>query len=485
MSLRLYNTLSRSLDPFEPLEAGKPRVYACGPTIYDFAHIGNYRSFVVYDLLHRYLEWKGHDVRFVMNLTDVDDKTIEAALEEGVTVREYTEPFGQAILGDARTLGIREADAYPRATDFVDEMIEFIQRLLDREMAYRTDDGSVYFDITSFEEYGKLSGMDLDEVRPGARVDSDEYGKEDARDFALWKAVKPEDEETGAAWDAPWGRGRPGWHLECSVMAVTELGETVDIHLGGEDLVFPHHEDEIAQSEGATGQQFVRYWLHIKHLLLEGRKMSKSLGNTVTVRELLEEGHGPAAIRHQLMSAQYRRELNFTREGLEASARAIRRLLDFQARLEGLEADPGADATRLEELAADALEGFEEAMDDDLNSAGALGALFTFVGEVNAELDDAGDRVLPAERDRVLEALRSIDDVLGLLELARKGRELDPEEVARIEELIREREEARQSRDFQRADEIRDRLAAEGIVLEDTAQGTRWKVAREAGAASG
>ncbi len=478
MTLRLYNTLTRSLDAFEPLEEGTAKVYACGPTIYDYAHIGNYRSFVVYDLLHRYLEWKGYDVRFVMNLTDVDDKTIEAALEEGVTIREYTEPYGEAILADARTLGMRDADAYPVATEFVEPMIDFVQRLLDNGHAYVTDDGSVYYDITSFEEYGKLSRMDPEKVRPGARVDVDEYDKDDARDFALWKAAKPEDEETGAAWDAPWGRGRPGWHLECSVMSVTELGDTIDIHLGGEDLVFPHHEDEIAQSEGATGKQFVRYWLHIKHLLLEGEKMSKSLGNTVNVGELTDEGHEPAAIRHQLLSAQYRRTLNFTREGLEGSAKAVQRLVDYEARLRNLATDEAADGTRLGELAESGLEAFEEAMDDDLNSAAAMGALFTHVGEANAELDRAGGPVPPVERDRALETLRSIDEVLGLLELARRDREVEAADEERIEALIEEREAARADGDYGRADEIRDALAEEGVVLEDTAEGTRWKVVK-------
>jgi len=483
MTLRLYNTLTRSLDEFEPLEEGRARVYACGPTIYDYAHIGNYRSFIVYDLVHRYLEWKGYDVRFVMNLTDVDDKTIDAALAEGVTISDYTEPFGEAILEDARTLGILEADAYPRATGHITEMIDFVRRLEERGLAYRTDDGSVYFDISAFPDYGKLSRVDPDELRPGARVDSDDYEKEDVRDFALWKAAKEQDEATGAAWDSPWGRGRPGWHLECSVMSVTELGDTLDIHLGGEDLVFPHHEDEIAQAEGATGKPFVRYWLHIKHLLLEGRKMSKSLGNTVTVGELIEQGHDPAAIRHQLLSAQYRKELNFTREGLTASARAVQRVVDFEDRLRGLEVVEGGnggpgDTTRLPDLAEKLLEEFEATMDDDLNSAGAMGVVFTFVNEVNHELDTVGEPVPASERDRTLDALERVDRVLGLLELARGARELHSDEAARIDSLVAEREEARARRDFARADEIRDELAARGIVLEDSPEGTRWKVVR-------
>ena len=475
MTLRLYNTLTRSLDDFEPLE-DEVRVYACGPTIYDYAHVGNYRSFVVYDLVHRYLEWKGHAVRFVMNLTDVDDKTIDAALEKGVTIAEHTEPYGEAILADARTLGVLEADAYPRATGYIEEMVDFVRRLEERGLAYETDDGSVYYDISAFPDYGKLARVDPDELKPGARVDTDDYGKEDVRDFALWKAAKEKDEEVGAAWDSPWGRGRPGWHLECAVMSVSELGDTLDIHLGGEDLIFPHHEDEIAEAEGATGKQFVRYWLHIKHLLLEGRKMSKSLGNTVTVGELVDEGHGPAAIRHQLLSAQYRKELNFTREGLEASGRAVQRLLDFQARLRELDVGADAPTAGLPELVREALEEFEAALDDDLNSAGALGALFTFVNEANAALDGSGTPVDEDAREEALEALDSMDRVLGLLELARRSRQLEAGQIERIEERIREREEARDSRDFERADAIRDELAAEGIVLEDTPHGTRWKV---------
>ncbi|MFC1662491.1 cysteine--tRNA ligase, partial [Gemmatimonadota bacterium] len=336
MALRLFNTLSRTLEDFEPLEPGKVRVYGCGPTIYDLPHVGNYRSFLVYDLLHRYLEWSGYDVRFVTNLTDVDDRTIKGALERGVSIQEYTAPFGEAFLDGTRTLGIRPFDAYPRATEYVEAMTRFVKRLEDKGLAYQADDGSVFFPISSFAEYGKLSRIDPDAVRPGTRVATDDYGKEDARDFALWKAAKEEDEEAGAAWDSPWGRGRPGWHLECSVMSISELGETLDIHLGGEDLIFPHHEDEIAQSEGATGKPFVRYWLHVKHLLLEGQKMSKSLGNTVTVEELINRGYDSAAIRHHLLSAQYRRELNFTMDGLDGSTRAVQRLLDFEARLHNL-----------------------------------------------------------------------------------------------------------------------------------------------------
>ena len=474
MALRLTNTLTRSVQDFEPLEPGKARVYACGPTIYNNAHIGNFRSFVVYDLLHRYLEWSGYDVRFVMNLTDVDDKTIEAAAQAGVSVAEYTTPFGETILADARTLGILPADSYPKATEYVDPMVDFVERLEKNGLAYATEDG-VYFRISAFPEYGKLKGLDPASVQSGARVAVDEYEKDDARDFVLWKSTKPIDEETGAAWDSPWGRGRPGWHLECSVMAVTELGETVDIHLGGEDLVFPHHENEIAQSEGATGKRFVRHWVHVKHLILEGRKMSKSLGNSITVRELLEQGYAPAAIRHQLLSAQYRSELNFTTDGLGASAQAVQRLLDFHARLEAATEDPAAAASRVADLSAAVVDGFREAMDDDLNSAEALAALFMFVKEVNAELDRSGDRVAPAERAAALEALGSVDQVLGLLETAHRGKALDEETVAWIEERIAARRTAREAREWAAADAIRDELADRGIVLEDGAQGTRWK----------
>jgi len=493
MALKLYNTLTRALDVFEPIasgpeapspdaspgSAGGVRVYACGPTIYDHAHIGNFRTFVVYDLLHRYLEWNGYEVRFVMNLTDVDDKTIDAAVREGITVREYTEPFGVTILADAGTLGIRAMDVYPKATEYVPQMVEFVERLVEKGVAYPTDDGSVYFSIGAFPGYGKLSGMDPTQLRPGARVQVDEYAKDDARDFALWKAAKEQDEQAAAAWDSPWGRGRPGWHLECSVMSLTELGDTLDLHLGGEDLIFPHHEDEIAQSEAATGKQFARYWMHVKHLVLEGRKMSKSLGNTITVRQLLERGYHPEAIRHQLLSAQYRNELNFTMEGLDASVRAVQRLLDFEARLQEAPTSDAAPALGLDEMAKSALTRFRGAMDNDLNSAEGMSALFGFVGEVNSALERAAPGPLrAAERTAVLAAVASMDRVLGLIDTARLGRTLDAETAARVEALIQERGEARAARDFKRADAIRDELSALGVVLEDGAGGTRWKVVR-------
>ena len=495
MPLRLYNTLTRSLDLFPSPEEGADqgrrdtsdpiRVYACGPTVYDHAHIGNFRSFIAYDLLHRYLEWLGYTVRFVMNVTDIDDKTIDAAVREGVTVRAYTAPFGDAVLSDARALGMLPADAHPRATDYVPQMVEFVERLVEEGVAYVSDEGSVYFSISAFPGYGKLSGMDLEQVRPGARVAVDEYSKEDARDFVLWKAAKERDEQVEAAWDSPWGRGRPGWHLECSVMSLAELGETLDVHLGGEDLVFPHHEDEIAQSEAATGKPFARCWVHVKHLLLEGRKMSKSLGNTITVRELLERGYEPAAIRHQLLSAQYRRELNFTMEGLEGSAKAVQRLLDFEARLNETLRDHSAAEIGLSELAEVALASFQLAMDDDLNSADALGAIFVFLNEVNAALDRALGAVQPDELEVAFDALRSMDSVLGLIETARAGRALDSETKRWAERLMEERKQARAQRDFQRADAIRDELLGRDIVLEDSAARTRWKVVKRTPAGGG
>ena len=507
MGLQLFNTLSRSLEPFRPLEEARVGIYACGPTIYGPAHIGNFRAFVFYDLVHRTLEWMGFKVRFVMNLTDVDDKTIRAASERGLTLDLYTAPFAEAFMAEADALGINRFDLYPRATDYVEEMKALVQRLLDRGMAYGTDDGSVFFDISSFPNYGKLSGKDLEQVRTGERVAADEYGKEDARDFALWKGVKPGDEAVGAVWDAPWGRGRPGWHLECSAMALSEVGTTVDLHLGGEDLIFPHHEDEIAQSEGATAKPFVRIWLHVKHLRVEGQKMSKSLGNFITIRELLEEGVNPAAIRHQLLSAHYRSELNFTREGLEASDRAVNRLLDFETRLHGLpgysshqdgpqgpggsvyaarSGDRGAVAHREErnamaQVADRATTRFKAALEHDLNVPEGMAALFVFVTEVNALLDRGGEAISSAGIRTVRQSLASMDRVLGLLEVGQRSRQVTPELAAWVERLLLERTEARSSRDWGRADAIREELSSRGIVIEDTGRGPRWKRVGEVG----
>ena len=475
MSLKVYNTATRSVDEFEPLEQGRVRVYACGPTIYDHAHIGNFRSFLFFDLVHRYLEWCDYEVCFVMNLTDVDDKVIEAASRDSVSLEEHTRPFGEVFLADSTVLGIRPADVYPRATRYIDRMVDFIKRLVASENAYSADDGAVYFAIDSFSAYGKLKGIDTSTLKVGARVDHDEYDKEDARDFALWKAATEEDETVGAAWDSPWGRGRPGWHLECSVMSVTELGETLDMHLGGEDLIFPHHENEIAQSEAATGQPFVRNWLHVKHLFVEGQKMSKSLGNFVTLRELLDEGYDPASIRHLLISSHYRGELNFTRQGLQASASAVQRLLDFEHRLEEVPINDLAEESQLPDLARSALDSFKMAMDNDFNSADALAAIFILVSEVNAELD-LRPAVIGADRDQALNALRSMDGVLGLLEVAHTSRVVDDEVTAWVERKLEERANARANGEYAAADVIRKELEERGILVEDGPAGTRWKV---------
>lgn len=474
MTLHLHNSMTRTLEAFEPQDPEHVRVYGCGPTIYDFAHIGNFRTFTAFDLLHRTLLWKGFGVEFVVNYTDVDDKTIRAAAAAGVTIAEYTPKFAEAFESDSRAIGLLPFTKNPMATHYVAEMVEFVERLIEKGLGYVTEDGSVYFSIAKFPGYGKLSGVDTEHVRAGARVAVDEYGKDDLRDFALWKAAKDEDEKAGAAWDSPWGRGRPGWHLECSVMSICEMGNTLDIHIGGEDLKFPHHEDEIAQSEGATGEPFVIMWMHVKHLLLESRKMSKSLGNTTTIRQLLDEGVSPAAIRHQLLSAHYRSELNFTRVGLEQSGAAVQRLVDFRRRVD--EVKPGDDAeggAALSRSAAAALEAFEAALDDDLNTPEAFAALFGFIRDANATLD-ASPGVTDAGRTAVLDAVDSMDRVFGLLELA-EGPALSDEEATWIDERIRARNEARGRRDFAEADAIRDELAGRGIVLEDSAEGTRWK----------
>ncbi len=479
MALRFYNTLTRSEDSFTPLQPPRVGVYACGPTVYRPPHVGNFRSFLLYDLLHRYLEWKGFEVRFVMNLTDVEDKIIEAARQQGTEISAITTPTIDALFADLETLGSRPADMYPRATKHVDQMVELIARLVERGHAYVAD-GSVYFAISSLPDYGKLSRIELADTRAGAGlatrargVDADEYGKEDARDFVLWKGAKDVDRAAGAVWPTPWGEGRPGWHIECSAMSMAELGETFDIHLGGEDLIFPHHEDEIAQSEAATGKPFVRFWLHVKHLLVNGEKMSKSKRNDFTINELVEKGYAGSAIRLLLISAHYRRELNFTFEGLDQAKDNVRRLQTFQERLNSAQGT-GAENGALGAAATTALANFEAALDDDMNTSAALAALFDFVREGNAALDQGNASSSDVEQARG--ALKRIDDVLGVLELAaREAGNIDGELAQWVERLIADRQSARGRRDFSRADEIRKELTAAGIIIEDTPGGTRWK----------
>jgi len=478
MALRFYNTLTRETETFEPLEEGRVGIYACGPTVYQRPHIGNYRTFVFNDLLHRYLEWKGFDVRFVMNLTDVDDKIIRNAREAGQSIDDFVEEHIRNFLDELATLGVRPADAYPRATDHIDDMVGLVQRLIDNGHGYVAEDGSVYFDISSFPDYGKLSGIPLDQVRKGERISSDDYEKEDVRDFALWKAAKAEDRDVDAVWKTPWGAGRPGWQLECSAMSMAELGETIDIHTGGEDLVFPHHEDEIAQSEGATGRPFVRVWLHARHLLMRKEKMSKSLGNVVRLPDLLHYGWKPVEVRYFLLSAQYRNELLFSDAALADARAALRRILDFRDRLQTTDTAADAGDADLPAISRRFLAAFEEALDDDLNTPAGLGALFTFVRETHAALDEADGPVTADALDAARRALRSVDQVLGVLALHDASRDVDEDFAAWVEERLQAREDARAEKDYPAADAIRDELADAGVVVEDTPKGPKWKVER-------
>jgi cysteinyl-tRNA synthetase len=477
MPLRFYNTLSRREEEFVPLEEGKVGMYVCGPTVYAEPHIGNMRTFFFADVVHRYLEYRGYSVRYVMNLTDVDDKTIRGALAAGVGLGEYTAPFVDDLFRNLDALGIRRADAYPRATAYVPQMVDVIRRLEERGLAYQAD-GSVYFDISEFPDYGKLSRVDVSAGRRGERVAADEYDRDDVRDFVLWKAAKPEDERVGAVWETPWGPGRPGWHIECSAMSMAELGESFDIHLGGVDLVFPHHEDEIAQSEGATGKPFVRYWLHGEFLLLEGDKMAKSTGNLFNVADLVERGVKPSSIRYLFLTAHYRSKLNFTFEALGSAAEAVRRVRSARERLAGHPAvrDPDPlDTPTLHTAADEAAAAFAAAMDEDLNTAVALAALHALVSRVNARLEGLEGRPIgEAERKAALDAFGRFDSVFGFLELADRESVVDADLSAWVEERIEARQAARRASDFATADAIRDEIAARGIVVEDTPQGPRW-----------
>jgi cysteinyl-tRNA synthetase len=466
---RLYNTLTRKIESFSPEDRETVRTYACGPTVYKPAHLGNFRTFLFEDLLRRVIVLRGWKIFQVMNLTDVDDKIIKAASERGVSVGEVTEPITKIFHADRAFLRIQDADLYPKATDHIPEMIAIVERLVERKLAYKADDGSVYYAIDKFKGYGKLSRLDTREVRTGARVIQDDYSKENAQDFALWKAAKPEDEATGAAWDSPWGRGRPGWHLECSAMAMKYLGETLDIHCGGIDLIFPHHEDEIAQSEGATGKPFSRFWCHGEFLLTDGSKMAKRLGNVATVQDLRDHGVPAAAFRHFVFSTHYRKQLNLSHDALEASIEGVRRIADFAERLAGAKAA----TPELEKIAEETDAEVTAALFDDLNAPIALGALFTFVRKANAELDRNGVDKQALEKAR--EVFARINSVLDVVPEAVGP---DPELGRWVEERLKARKEARAQRDFAKADSIRTEIEGRGIAIEDSPQGTKWKKLR-------
>jgi cysteinyl-tRNA synthetase len=492
MTLRLYNTMSSQVEEFRPLRDREVRMYACGPTVYGYGHIGNFRTFIAVDMLQRFLRQSGYAVRYVMNITDVDDKIIRNAAHDGVSVQQYTAKYEKAFLEDAAMIAI-EQPILVRATEHIAAMAEFVAKLVERGIAYRTDDGSYYFRIASFPQYGKLSKKDFGGMLDGARVDVDEYDKDSARDFALWKAPKPGE----ASWDTSIGPGRPGWHLECSVMSMQELGESFDLHAGGEDLVFPHHENEIAQSESFTGKMFARFWFHVRFLLVEGEKMSKSLGNFYTLRDLVLKGHRPSSIRYLLASVPYRNQLNFTFDGLRQAAVSVERLRNFRQRL-AAGTFPSGSCAEIQSLASETIGRMKSAFEDDLNTAQAQAALFEMVRSANAALDAGG--VMKDDVPPLLSALEKFDAVFAVLkdddvlkmkqvydwamtesrendiaaelrEAVRSGQLSDSE----IEEKIAEMEGARRVRNFKLSDALRAELTAGGVVIENTKDGVRWR----------
>jgi cysteinyl-tRNA synthetase len=492
MALRLFNTMSSQIEEFHSLRDREVRMYSCGPTVYDYGHIGNFRTFVAVDLLRRFFRQSGYTVRHVMNITDVDDKIIRNAVRDGVSVQQYTAKYEKAFLEDAAMIGIEEPTLV-RATEHIPAMAAFVAKLVERDIAYRADDGSYYFRIAKFPQYGKLSHKDFSNMRDGARVDVDEYDKDSARDFALWKAPKPGE----ASWNTPIGSGRPGWHLECSVMSMGELGETFDLHAGGEDLIFPHHENEIAQSESYTGKPFANFWFHARFLLVEGEKMSKSLGNFFTLRDLVLKGHKPSSIRYLLASVPYRNQLNFTFDGLKQAAVSVERLRNFRLRLSSGTFEEGSNS-EMQALAAQAVERMTAALEDDLNTAQAQAAIFEMVRQANAAFDTGGvkkDDVAP-----LLATLAKFDEIFAVLDdddgpkmksvsdwAQAEGRDKDISDGLRgavqagqlsdadIEKKIDAMKAARAARDFKTSDALRAELADAGILVEITKDGIRWR----------
>ncbi len=469
LPIKLYNTLTRKVELFKPIKPGEVRMYTCGPTVYDYAHIGNFRAYLFEDLLRRVLKYFGYKVIQVMNITDVDDKTIKGSQNLGIPLKEYTEKYKKAFFEDLEKLRIEKAEHYPCATEHIDDMVDLIQRLIEKGYAYESG-GSYYFDISKFKDYGKLSKIDLSGLKAGARVSHDEYEKEEARDFALWKAYTESDGDV--FWETSLGKGRPGWHIECSAMSMKYLGESFDIHTGGVDNIFPHHENEIAQSEAATGKKFVNYWLHCEHLIVEGKKMSKSLGNFYTLRDIIQMGYDPIAFRYLCLSSHYRSQLNFSLESLETAKQTIDNFNDFASKVkylsERVEYKDKVDETIV--LVDEARKKFIEHLSNDLNSPQALASIFEFMRIINAKIEkkEIGKKSLKI----VYKFLTEINAVLDILE--------EEEELTDYEkEMIAKREEARKKKDFETADKIRDELREKGLLLEDTPYGVRWKRVKE------
>jgi len=510
MSLKFYNTLTRKKDDFKPLKGKTVTMYSCGPTVYDHPHIGNLRAFVFYDLLRRYLKYRGFRLKHVMNITDVDDKTIRNSKKEGVSLKEFTERYTKLFFEELGKIGIEKFEFYPKATEHIEEMVRIVKILLAKGTAYRGQDGSIYFNVRKFKDYGKLSKLDMSSLKAGARVAQDEYTKEQAQDFALWKAWSREDGDV--YWETEIGKGRPGWHIECSAMSGKYLGKTIDIHTGGIDLMFPHHENEIAQSEGATGKQFVRFWMHNEHVMVEGQKMSKSLGNFLVMEDLVKRGHDPRSIRYALLSTHYRSKLNLTDKSIWAGQQAIEKLdnfMDLLREVRGKKANP-----KVKKMVDDVKKGFKEAMDDDLNVSIALSKIFDFVREIN-KLIDSG-KISKEDAKNVMKVMEKFNSVFGVLKkkegipkeivkkvmdmlvdlhedlkkkdkssaekldkiLAKmKGKEYDPENFERLMSgMIEIREALREKKEYDLSDRIRSDLKEMGIILEDKEEGVRWRI---------
>jgi len=458
MALKIYNTLTRKKEIFKPIKKGFVGVYTCGPTVYDFAHIGNFRAYICGDVLKRYLKYKGFKVKHVMNITDVDDKTIKGSREQGKSLKKYTEEYTKDFFEDLETLNIDKADVFPKATKHINEMVAIIKKLLDKKIAYKTKDG-IYFDISKFKDYGKLSHTKLKGLEAGKRIKADQYEKEEARDFALWKFWNKEDGDV--FWETKIGKGRPAWHMECSAMSLKYLGQPFDIHGGGVDLIFPHHENEIAQSECSIGKKFVKYWFHNEHLLVDGKKMSKSLGNFFTLRDLLKKGYNPRAIRYLLLSTNYRQHLNFTEEGIKAADNAVQRLNDFIIKLKSIKNKK--ENKKIKKLIEKTRKDFEKEMDDDLNISNALAVIFDFVKKVNTLImkNDIGKK----DADGILELMKKFDTVLGVIDF--EGEKV-PEG---IKKLVKEREKVRKEKDWEKADKLREEIKKKGYEVKDTKDG--------------